>query len=380
MPQSQPTFTLQDLKAAIPERCFKPALARSMAYLGFDLILIAGLYAVLASGPAWFIEWPVIFLIGTLLWSLFVIGHDAGHGAFSSNRTLNSLIGILVHGAILVPYRGWQRSHALHHMKTGHLQEEEVFRPARQGEDTLFRKIIFRSGIFVLIGWPMYKLGIRNLTTYKPVTGSHYLPQSDLYTKSVRVSWYLGLLALIGFLSLYIALGMMFGWGFFAKYILAPYLIYGAWLTFVTYMQHVDPDVPVYDRKDWTRLKGALATVDRDYGPFNWLTHNIGNLHVVHHLFPTIPHYRLHEATEAIKPILGSHYRQSKGFVLAEFVRCQLRCHFVTPAEGHERYESAYGFLRKTSPVSQDPAAMVQPLGFEPRTSGSTNRRSNQLS
>lgn len=347
MPWTDFPFTLQTLKAAIPERCFKPDTARAFAYLLFDLALIAGLYSILALAPPWFIEWPIIFLIGTLLWSLFVIGHDAGHGGFSSSRWLNTAIGILVHGAILVPYRGWQRSHALHHMKTGHLQQEEVFRPARKGQDTWFRKLIFRSGIFVLIGWPMYKIGIRNLTTYKPVTGSHYLPQSDLYTRSVRLSWYLGLLALLGFLSLYLGLGVIFGWGFFLKYIVAPYLIYGAWLTFVTYMQHVSPEVPVYDSKDWTQLKGALATVDRNYGPFNWLTHNIGNLHVVHHIFPTIPHYRLREATEAIKPILGQHYLKADTFVLADFVRSQLRCHFVVPDKGFERYETAYEFLKR---------------------------------
>lgn len=345
MPQKDLPFTINQLHAAVPERCFQPDTLRAFAYLAFDLIVIAGLYAILANTSAWYIEWPVIFLIGTMLWSIFVIGHDAGHGSFSGNRTINTIVGILTHGAILVPYRGWQRSHALHHMKTGHFREEEVFRPARKGEDKAFRKLIFRSGIFVIIGWPMYKLGIRNLTTYKPITGSHYLPQSDLYTTSVRASWYLGLLALAAFLTLYIGLGMVFGWGFFAKYILAPYLIYGAWLTFVTYMQHVSPDVPVYDSQDWTRLKGALASVDRNYGPFNWLTHNIGNLHVIHHIFPTIPHYRLNEATKAVKPILGDHYRQTNGFVITDFISSQLRCHHVVPDDGFERYETAYGFL-----------------------------------
>lgn len=349
MPAKDLPFTVQDLHAAIPKRCFQPSTGRAFAYLIFDLALIAGLYFSLTLTNAWYIEWPIIFLIGTLLWSLFVIGHDAGHGSFSSSRTVNTIVGILVHGAILVPYRGWQRSHALHHMKTGHLQQEEVFRPTREGQDTLFRKIIFRSGIFVLIGWPMYKLGIRNLTTYKPITGSHYLPQSDLYTKSVRTSWYVGLAVLAAFLTLYISLGVIFGWGFLAKYILAPYLIYGAWLTFVTYMQHVDPDVSVYDATDWTRLKGALSSVDRNYGPFNWLTHNIGNLHVVHHIFPTIPHYRLQEATDAIKPILGVHYLSSDRFVVTEFVSSQLRCHFVVPDDGFERYGSAYKWLKDSN-------------------------------
>ena len=341
-----PNLTEAKLRALVPDRCFQPNIWRSSAYLVFDLILIAACYIALANVSVWYFEWPLIAMIGTLCWSIFVVGHDAGHGGFSKNRTVNTVVGILTHAAILVPYRGWQRSHAQHHMKTGHFREEEVFRPCRAEEDRLFRKVLFRSGIFVIIGWPMYKLGFRNLTTYDPIKGSHYLPTSNLYTSSVKASWYLGLLALVGFLGLYLGLGAVLGWGFFAKYILAPYLIYGAWLTFVTYMQHVAPEVPVYDGDDWTRLKGALASVDRNYGPFNWLTHNIGNLHVIHHLYPTIPHYRLQEASDAVVPALGAAYLKSDRFVLFDFVRTLIGCHYVERGDGVEVYKSAYGFAR----------------------------------
>jgi fatty acid desaturase len=51
--------------------------------------------------------------------------------------------------------------------------------------------------------------------------------------------------------------------------------------------------------------KGGLSTRDRDYGIFNDIHHNIGT-HVVHHLFPQIPHYNIVKATEYIKPVLGT--------------------------------------------------------------------------
>ena len=44
-------------------------------------------------------------------------------------------------------------------------------------------------------------------------------------------------------------------------------------------------------------MRGGLSTIDRDYGMFNKIHHDIGT-HVVHHLFPQIPHYHLTEATE----------------------------------------------------------------------------------
>ena len=47
--------------------------------------------------------------------------------------------------------------------------------------------------------------------------------------------------------------------------------------------------------QEWSYLRGGLTTVDRDYGLFNNIHHDIGT-HVIHHLFPQIPHYHLVEA------------------------------------------------------------------------------------
>jgi omega-3 fatty acid desaturase (delta-15 desaturase) len=47
--------------------------------------------------------------------------------------------------------------------------------------------------------------------------------------------------------------------------------------------------------QEWSYTRGGLSTIDRDYGWFNKVHHDIGT-HVVHHLFPQIPHYHLVEA------------------------------------------------------------------------------------
>ncbi|KAG5072275.1 hypothetical protein JHK86_007486 [Glycine max] len=59
---------------------------------------------------------------------------------------------------------------------------------------------------------------------------------------------------------------------------------------------------------EWDWLRGALVTVDRDYGILNKVFHNITDTHVVHHLFSTMPHYHAMVATKAIKLILGEYY------------------------------------------------------------------------
>uniref|UniRef100_A0A0E0J5R9 Fatty acid desaturase domain-containing protein n=1 Tax=Oryza nivara TaxID=4536 RepID=A0A0E0J5R9_ORYNI len=60
---------------------------------------------------------------------------------------------------------------------------------------------------------------------------------------------------------------------------------------------------------EWSYLRGGLTTVDRDYGWINNIHHDIGT-HVIHHLFPQIPHYHLVEATKAARPVLGRYYRE----------------------------------------------------------------------
>lgn len=95
------------------------------------------------------------------------------------------------------------------------------------------------------------------------------------------------------------------------KLYFVPYMIFVTWLDAVTYLHHhgSTEKIPWYRGKEWSYLRGGLSTVDRDYGWFNNVHHDIGT-HVVHHLFPQIPHYHLIEATEAVKPVLGKYYRQ----------------------------------------------------------------------
>lgn len=51
----------------------------------------------------------------------------------------------------------------------------------------------------------------------------------------------------------------------------------------------------LFIKQEWSYLRGGLTTLDRDYGWVNNIHHDIGT-HVIHHLFPQIPHYHLVEA------------------------------------------------------------------------------------
>lgn len=53
----------------------------------------------------------------------------SGHQSFSNNKTLNDLVGNIVHSSILVPYHGWRVSHRTHHANHGHVENDESWHP-----------------------------------------------------------------------------------------------------------------------------------------------------------------------------------------------------------------------------------------------------------
>lgn len=104
-----------------------------------------------------------------------------------------------------------------------------------------------------------------------------------------------------------------------------------AFLVMITYLQHTHPSLPHYDSSEWDWLKGALATVDRDYGILNKVFHNITDTHVAHHLFSMMPHYHAMEATKAIKPVLGEYYQADETPVYKAMWREAKECVYVHP-------------------------------------------------
>ena len=332
--KSELPFTLKDLKTAIPDYCFQPSAWRSLSYFFLDIGIVAGLYAIANYLDSWFF-WPIFwFAQGTMFWALFVVGHDCGHRSFSPYLWLNDLVGHLSHTPILVPFHGWRISHRTHHHNTGNLDTDESWYPIKEStyhQMTWYEKML-RFELPLLIVYPLY------LFKRSPdrEQGSHFDPTSPIFKESERkdiltstICW-VAMVALLGVLT--------YQWGFIwlLKNYLVPYVIFVIWLDLVTFLHHTEADIPWYRGKDWYFLKGALSTIDRDYGLFNNIHHNIGT-HVAHHIFLNMPHYHLKAATEAIKPILGDYYRKSEAPIFKSFWKSSRSCHFV-PDEGSGVY------------------------------------------
>ncbi|KAI7258975.1 hypothetical protein KC335_g11999, partial [Hortaea werneckii] len=106
-------------------------------------------------------------------------------------------------------------------------------------------------------------------------------------------------------------------------------------------------------------------TIDREFGFIGrHLFHGIIETHVLHHYISTIPFYHADEATEAIKPVMGQHYRSDVEGGPVGFIRTLYKsarwCQWVEPNEGAKGENSQVLFFRNTNGLGLPPAKMEQ--------------------
>ena len=124
----------------------------------------------------------------------------------------------------------------------------------------------------------------------------------------------------------------------------------------VTYLQHTDPTLPHYTPSAWNFVRGAAATTDRDFGFIGrYIFHGIIETHVLHHYISTIPFYHAGEATEAIKDVMGSHYRSETkngwiGFLRSLWTTAR-SCQWVEPAKGATGENEGILFFRNRNGI-----------------------------
>jgi len=334
----------KDLRACIPKDCFEADTKTSLGYLsvsviGTTLCTLFGAKMLTVLSPSSLVNLPFWSMYsavtGTVAMGLWVLAHECGHGAFSKNKKLQDAVGFCLHSLLLVPYYSWQRSHAIHHQYTNHMELGETHVPEKCGTDDAGPSLKQRAGFFsrfgnktgmrlwgalqgtlhLAIGWPAYLLigatggpdrGLTNHFWPNPLTTPNQ-PKRELFPgnwkkKVVKsdigvatVAAAVGALAWTKGLSLTMAL---YG---------GPLFVINAWLIIYTWLQHTDVDVPHFSGDNHSFVKGALHTIDRPYdkldpfGFIDFLHHKIGTTHVAHHFDSSIPHYKAEVATEAIK-------------------------------------------------------------------------------
>ncbi|KAK4124362.1 bifunctional delta12/omega3 fatty acid desaturase [Parathielavia appendiculata] len=399
-----PDFTIKDIRDAIPKHCFERSYVRSLGYVARDMVYLATTFFLwnnfvtpeyIPSLPLRVVLWGVYtFLQGLFGTGLWVLAHECGHGAFSPSQKLNNFVGWILHSALLVPYFSWQISHSKHHKATGNMERDMVFVPrTREQQATRIGRFVHELSelteetpiyTFIhllgqqLIGWWNYLLtnvtGHNNHEKQREGRGkgrrngwgggvNHFDPRSPIFDNRDAPYILLSDLGLAITISALIYLGKTFGWSNMFVWYFLPYLWVNHWLVAITYLQHTDPSLPHYTEEEWNFVRGAAATIDREFGFIGrHLLHGIIETHVLHHYVSTIPFYNADEATEAIKPVMGQHYRADTregpiGFIKAIWKSARW-CQWVEPTEGAEGPAKGVLFFRNQNGLGTRPAKM----------------------
>ena len=239
-----------------------------------------------------------------------VLGHECGHGAFSPSARLNDAVGYTLHVLLLTPYFAWKSTHRRHHIYANNLTMDHNYVPPQredykasltfnsEGSQTVLEDspifVLLRILLQQVIGFPWYLLtnisaapgSFVRAPSKSPFDKSHFAPTGSLFRDtefSLILVSDLGLATMV--LGLWLS-SQRIGFSMLALLYLQPYMWLNHWLVAITYLHHTHPALPKFEVEGWTFLKGATATIDRDFG---WIGrhvfHGIIEFHVVHHLF-----------------------------------------------------------------------------------------------
>ncbi|HZZ70737.1 MAG TPA: fatty acid desaturase [Pirellulales bacterium] len=255
--------------------------------------------------------WPLKLLLSGanafFLSILFVIGHDACHGALTPRPWLNAILGRLAFLPSWHPYAGWEHAHNhIHHAWTNLRSKDYAWAPFSQADyDALpsWRRWLVRFYRTPLGMGPYYFLEVylrRTIFPARAFRGRMRMPR--FYADCL---WVAVFLAAQGAVLILARKGCGSNASIFAT------LFYGQWLPFVIwnwligfliFLHHTHPRIPWFDDpQEWTFYKGQIQGTAHVLfpGPINWLVHNIME-HTAHHADPRVPLYHLGAAQESL--------------------------------------------------------------------------------
>lgn len=277
---------------------------------------IIAAWAVVAWMPSVPVVVVAVLVVGANFYGLYIIGHDGLHrrlfNAASANDLWNDVFIVGSFGAITRMNRG---NHMLHHRVTCLPDDPDRHKYTHAGKDLVFPFVFFLSGLASL-----YK-SLRHVFVTRGRPSDVVAPSAERYTVRDVVILFGWQIALAGGLTLSI------GWWAYVVLWLFPVYAFGyrADLTRVFCEHAMLADDAGADAS--MRLVSYTSTpLERMF----FAPHNM-NFHMAHHLWPSIPYYRLAEADQLIRqsaaaraPDANLVWRPSYIAFLADYVRWRL--------------------------------------------------------
>ncbi|KAH7890991.1 fatty acid desaturase-domain-containing protein [Phlebopus sp. FC_14] len=362
------SWSLKEIRDAIPPHLFIRSTTKSLLYMLRDIsmailifcaalkldtyfqatetaLLLTPLGTEVVRWSAWCAYW---WFQGLILTGIWIMGHECGHGAFSSHQRLNDIIGYGLHTFLLTPYYSWKIIHHRHHTGHSSMERDEVYVPMTKSDLGISRlankEYLEDAPLYTfytlvrqqLLAFPVYLA--TNVSGQKdyPKWTNHFNPYAIFFTPGQRRAVVLSNIGIFSMMAILVFTSRSIGFPLFARLYLVPYMLVNHWIIMITYLQHTDPSLPRYRNKAWNFQRGAAATIDREFlgvqGRF--FLHDVAQTHVIHHFFPKMPWYNGMEATRHLRQKIGEHYSYDTQNPFKALWKNYSFCQYVD-SEGH---------------------------------------------
>jgi omega-6 fatty acid desaturase (delta-12 desaturase) len=329
VPTTPRTDSLNAVRDIIPARCYQRSARRATWALLQATLLWLLPVAALAFTDTWYFVVPLWLLAGLAVSGLFVLGHDASHGALVSSRRANRLIAQVCMAPSAHVEAAWDLGHnRIHHGYTTREGFDFVWHPLtaeQYAELGTVRRLQHR------FEWSFLGSGAYFMRTVWWQKMWRYNAPGKRRSAIIRDKTTLTA-AMVLVLGGAVTFGALTG-GWVAavwvpvKLFVVPFLLFLHIIGWTVYVHHVAPDIRWWPRKEWSQFKGQMesTTILRVNRVVNVLWfHNIF-VHVPHHVDARIPFHQLPDAAAAIAEHYPDTVREGR-LSMRDYVRTTKAC------------------------------------------------------
>ncbi len=325
-PRSQ---SLNDVRAAIPEVCYE----RSKSRATWTLVQATLLYLLPVAGLAVTDRWWVVLLLWPLaglgVAGLFVLGHDASHGALLDSRRANRVVAKVCMAPSVHAEAAWDLGHnRIHHGYTTRQGFDFVWHPLTVDD---YRALGRMARVRHRFEWSCLGSGAYFLREVWWLKMWRFNAPGKRRAAIVRDKITLGSALALGAAAAVVFGAFAGGWlgalWMPTKLFVIPFLIFIQIIGWTVYVHHVAPDIRWWTRREWTQFQGQMESTTIVRIP--WLVnrlwfHNIF-VHVPHHVDARIPFHQLPTAASAIADAYPDTVRSSR-FSARGYLRATRAC------------------------------------------------------
>ena len=321
--------TLNEVRAVIPADCYRRSVARALVALVQGALLWAGPVVALVLTDRWYVVAAAWLLAGLGVSGLFVLGHDASHGALFESRRVNRWVARCCMLPSVHVESAWDLGHnRIHHGYTTRQGFDFVWHPLTVDEYQALgrlRRLRHRlewswlgSGAYFLreVWWA-------KMWRFRAEGKRAGTIRGDKRWVALWCTAALAALALVGASEH----GWALAWWTPVKVLVVPFLVFVHVIGWTVYVHHVAPDIRWWERRAWSQFRGQMesTTVLRLPRVVNVLWfHNIF-VHVPHHVDARLPFHRLPAATAAIAAAFPGVVRDER-WSLRSYLTATRRC------------------------------------------------------